>query len=1175
VAAGEGPHFERLFDSPLFAMPRAEGDAWAAFLVIRGAVVPGTPIGVPESWSAWEGHYLFSPGPAAVDETTAQELAQQVYAWLDDAFGKAPSSFGGRALLWLPKSKLPDPAIEPSRVAVPVFTQGGGGSLSANFNPEVGGQLTLSVPGQVLVKPEAEALALRGVGTIAIRFVDSEFPSCGLGVAPNEARLPFTGPYAGALTLEGSLELDRALAAFGTGLHYGHGLATGGTVAQSFPLLPATGTIPYRGSVDPIDPLNREAASRPEAGRLRTLLAPLLAAEAGKALPSSLRAADGRAVGLLPLGGDEGPDGLPAADAGALVFEDVGPGGTAGWVYLAPAGDWAPVVEEKPGDPTAEAELLCGLFGLERLPLRPLGPAGVTDVLRFLPGRPAFAPVFPFPPTSLVDPDETTAKLTNALRTSWVSVVARDGRRSRYLAQPNASPLFANPSPGRDEDGEEEGGAEVLPWHGPAAELAQGPPLPLAPYAGLLDPPGGFPVAELGPFESQVLAAERSRIMLPPTIAAARRRLAAEGADEAEETVTATTPQGFLAEMRGASFTRVTLARSAAGTPDLAFTSPTPELQALLQSNQLMGVITDPTHLGGFDNQADLAEWKLTAAIGQGSTPSDPRNVMLLKFCHGALVDRLASPATWTAPQLFSKFGSGGSEPASLTALSAWLQTYCAEAISQAEDGNELYADFARVVRDAEWQGILVLRAEVGVEGLPDQIRGLAAGLDLSAFDAHHFGATVTPVGSAGGKLQIEGDSSLFGLIDYQLPQFRQNLAAKASPDLPLPLPTDGPFGFKVLQLQARFANSALADFRSRVQLTADELFGSPVRAAYSGQVAVPATAVVLSGSYQRQGTTSTYVFEDRATTTFTLDSDVLRAVAFERVQFNTLSAPPGEAGTLRSRFLVWGALDFAALRGAELGSGRFDAFSYGSAATATEAELGVGLAFSNLQIDLTSPAATPGAVSFALDPANLAFDLAACEARTESLAATFSLQIEGVLLAAAGKRPADYGYLSVSMGTPTAEFEGPWFGLVFKLTMGTPGALVAGAGFDSRMLLGWAATSRIGAEAPAAFCGLQLPGAAPGAKLLSLQGVLKVSIGSLALQREEVSGRPGVHAFVLRLGNVGLTFLGLAKLPPGATINFFLFGDPTGTGSLGWYAAYTKPKDAAAHEGELLEPVR
>ena len=40
------------------------------------------------------------------------------------------------------------------------------------------------------------------------------------------------------------------------------------------------------------------------------------------------------------------------------------------------------------------------------------------------------------------------------------------------------------------------------------------------------------------------------------------------------------------------------------------------------------------------------------------------------------------------------------------------------------------------------------------------------------------------------------------------------------------------------------------------------------------------------------------------------------------------------------------------------------------------------------------------------------------------------------------------------------------------------------------------------------------------------------------------------------------LKILGIAKLPPDATINFFLFGDPGSTGSLGWYAAYIA-KDA------------
>jgi hypothetical protein len=46
-----------------------------------------------------------------------------------------------------------------------------------------------------------------------------------------------------------------------------------------------------------------------------------------------------------------------------------------------------------------------------------------------------------------------------------------------------------------------------------------------------------------------------------------------------------------------------------------------------------------------------------------------------------------------------------------------------------------------------------------------------------------------------------------------------------------------------------------------------------------------------------------------------------------------------------------------------------------------------------------------------------------------------------------------------------------------------------------------------------------------------------------------------------LRLSNISLSFLGLAKLPSSASIDLFLFGDPGGTGSLGWYAAYVETK--------------
>ncbi len=115
-----------------------------------------------------------------------------------------------------------------------------------------------------------------------------------------------------------------------------------------------------------------------------------------------------------------------------------------------------------------------------------------------------------------------------------------------------------------------------------------------------------------------------------------------------------------------------------------------------------------------------------------------------------------------------------------------------------------------------------------------------------------------------------------------------------------------------MLQLQALFENAALTDFRSRIQLTINTLFASPVDTAFGSIGRLPASAAVLRGSYQRQGATAVYVFEQNATTVFTLKSNVLQAVALIRVVFNTLSN--GDDGIVRSRFLMWGTFEFAIL---------------------------------------------------------------------------------------------------------------------------------------------------------------------------------------------------------------------------------------------------------------------
>jgi hypothetical protein len=129
---------------------------------------------------------------------------------------------------------------------------------------------------------------------------------------------------------------------------------------------------------------------------------------------------------------------------------------------------------------------------------------------------------------------------------------------------------------------------------------------------------------------------------------------------------------------------------------------------------------------------------------------------------------------------------------------------------------------------------------------------------------------------------------------------------------------------------------------------------------------------------------------------------------------------------------------------------------------------------------------------------------------------------------------------------------------------MGGPGALASAAGFNSSLLLAWSPASAADDKQYAVFTGLSLPGAAPGAKLLSLQGVFKVSVDSITLSLQSVPDEAATY-YCLRLANIGLKILGIKKLPSDSSINFFLFGDPGGTGSLGWYAAYNATAPQAA----------
>jgi hypothetical protein len=1164
--------FQRLGASRLYEYA-SDGDSagWCALLLGLGEKADADSLGVPASLRDTRGHYLFAPvRPRLATQADVDLLCQTVRQYLDRAFGpRTPLWRFARACLWIPRFEQECLPVFGEPLETYAFAFAGLGSLYAlqtDYVPGLCGELFLTAPKLTRVSATETALTLVDhPGAHRLRFASPRHPNAAPTVAPEQVSIDIGGPYGGCLRAAGVVPLARTLPAFGAGVRYAHGPGES-PVARTYPVLVPSGApvLPYHGTFDPLDLFNDGPATDVAGGLLRTAfsLAPGTTAGAPPVLASWLRRHNGRALRLTPLSGPGVPsaDGGPGAYDAALVLQPCGTGASPA-AYLAPAGDWGVVADDLAPEPL---ELLLGASALETLRLRPWTRGGVFDRLRFVPGRPAYSSGFPYPAVAL-DSVPAGELLDGRERTAWVTAVPGDGTPVTYRSQPEGGQLYASGP----------GGTPVLDFlpTGVALPPAPGFAMPIAPLAGATGPgPTPGEPGELGAWESQVFApARRAQVRSWGRAAGRVPPLAAPGDGDAP--VVATTPQGFLAVLDGGAYRSVTLARSTAG--DVAFLNPDAELAALLTANQLFAVVTNPAHLGAtgaaggptdapaFLNAVEMAGWTFRADVGRGSTATDYRNVLVLKFCQGSLADRVANPAKWTDADDFSLLADSGDRATALNGLSGWLQDFVAAAAAASRAGDTLYDEFARIAASDTWQGVLVLQADVEPAGLPEQLRGLAAGIDADRFLAHHIGITVTPVGvgDTDGGIGVTGPSSLFGLLDYQHPQYRRNTLGGADPDLPVPLPTDGPYGFDVLRLQARFQNAALADFASRVQLTVGELFGSRVAGAYDARGRAPATAVVLRGDYQRQGDTAAYVFHGRHTTVFALDSNVLTSVAVDRVQLDTLTADAGQ-DLLRSRFLCWGKLDFAALAASD--GSPLDVLSFGSGPGTAPTDRNRGLAFSGLAVELNSPAATPAAVSYTFDATRVALDVSTSTARADSLVPGLALQIDALVAESGERTPADLGYLPVTLNVPAMPLTGPWYGVVHKVTMGTPGALVAKAGFDARLLLAWSADGSARSREYPVHAGLHLPGTAPGARTLSVQGVLKLSFDGAALTCDPVAGDPQRRAFVLRLSNLGLKILGFAKLPPDASIGFFLFGDPQGTGSLGWYAAYRKASAAA-----------
>ncbi|WP_431045842.1 hypothetical protein ACQUSR_29840 [Streptomyces sp. P1-3] len=1152
--------FTRYSTSRLFRAQDDTAPGWLGFLAAPSSGKLPDTIPLKDAYAVQDSSFLFATSvPKHLGDLDGFILK------LDSVIATLP---GERHLVWL---RRPDDISGQTVSAMAVDQQGtkvvGGLTAPLIQADNLDQVLALSVENNVTLALDGGRLGLTAQsGNKVLSLTGSSGPS-GAALPVTAAVLSLAGPLRGCFVF--AIALQRTY--LHDGFSWGFQIVTPShtePVSEAVQWLPLAAAdqgagdyLPFTARIDPGDSLNAFAADRTAfffaEGASETRLA------------SYFRTTTGKKVTLVPVTSAAETNAHPAR----LVFTRGIVAGGGRRFQAAPAGDFTLDVDGANG--AGERELLCALDGTEHIGFRPRGTGYEGDRLRFVAGMPAYVPVFPLKSASPVGPPvDPTRLLDSRYLTSWVSAVSAPGAASAagamsYVAQPRGASLY-----GKD--------PVIAPHHpgllgpvDPAITLEDGAAaFPLVPYAGVTigTGAGAMTAAHLVEVEHTVLAPRRraaiatgTRGTAPSKAVAAKE--AAVAADERPRT--ATTPAGVVVTLKpdggwaGIALGQNTLSEGPAGKLSLGFRAPGDKLRQAFQTNGLFLVAANADHLGpatagdgggeapAFHNKINVESWVLEAKVG-ANAPGDYSNVFIVKARKGKLVDLVTTPEAWTQAEDFAWPAiDGRPDGRQLAALSAWLRSYIEDAARHTGDDADYFRAFNALARDENWTGILVLRAEIAK--LPAELAGIRAGVTRpDLFRAHHIGVEMSHLKLTETGPVIDNRSSIFGLIHYADPELT------GSPPIP---PAPGvDYAFRVLTLKALFARTGVQRFSSTVQLTVNQLFGMPVKE-MTGSGGNPYNTLVLSGAFQATGGKPDYSLTTEADTIFRFANDILRRIEVTGVRMATRAT--GQEPV--SAFGFTGFLDFGVPRATRDGRAMpVDLFSYGGPADGDGAATRQGLSFSGL--DLVMSAKSGGSPAFSLETGGIRFDPARSTLRKDSLTQQFALSLKGLEHGDGKRSPAATGFLPVVTDVSTRGLDKqPWYGLRLGVDLGSPGRLAGEVGLAATLLLAWAPSST--AASPELFVGLELPGTGGGTELLSLENVLKLSIGQLrlTLARDKKS-------FLLMLTQIALKFLGLLKIPPSGSTSFYLFGNPQAGGKpsgLGWYAQYAKESKKPTAEAE------
>jgi hypothetical protein len=1173
--------FTRTFIDRLYVAPNT-GDGsrgFVAFLVPLSGTVPNADPELADALSntGYDGFFIFSAvTPPIASVSDAQTFYNRMIAL-------APTS--NRSMLWV--HNINDPANTTADV---MGLQSDGSAILSGLQASIGpqNQLLLNVSNGMSLVLDGTTITIQnppgGSQTAVIGFSGPSGPAT---QAVLTCTLPFTGPQLGCFSFQADIKRASIMvdpqSSTAIGLMLGFQFLFPDTTDNYHAAVPAfypltqpqaaaQDYIQFNINIDPTDPYNTAFPPAPGftaayASRRTTFdFTGIVYGSPTLFLSSCYRTAYGAPLNLFPVVAGTGA--LPAR---LLLCLGENSSDTTAPFYLAPEGDFSIQVDANPN--ANDSFVMCGLQGTEFFQISPQTGTYMGDTLRFLSGCPAYAPGYPYPPASPVGApqDPTAPLLTSTFTTSWATVVPASATKPLYVSQPKGSALFGN-------DGLVAPKFTTLFGHStPSFTFTPDNTtlFPLVPYLGVAggDGSSSFSTQQFADYERLVISPTRRKavgsLSTAATLARSAQALMAGGPGQQ----TITTPSGLLVTLTESNgqmhWDNVLLGQNTDNKVSYAlqFDNPDSTLIEALQTSDLFLVAANSQFLSdgtsSFENTMSIGGWGLQANVGTNAGYGDYRNVMIVKGKKGVLYDPsnaanslVANPNKWTQRDDFSAPtipGGTGPDTGQMINLSQWLQNYFTQAASEASDAaaGAYFAKFNSIATDPDWTGILFLRIDITT--IPGNLSGIVAGVtNMPAFNAHHLVVEISPVRKSGTDASLPHPSTMFGLIYYVDPQFTD-----APPYATLPPTNPGDFDFRLLTLKVLFENTAVKSFESYAQLTMANLFGSPVSS--MGDPTNLYDNVLLKGSFQLTGADPIYNLSSAGDNLFSLDSNIIKRVEITNAVLTTRpSADPTKAISwfgLRG-FIDYFLLSFSTTTDGVPATTNFDLFSFGNLVDGTLT--GQGLSFDNLGISMTYVKATPKVRTFVFNTSAVTFDTGLSTPRDGSLFTNFALDEAVLLSGTADAGPDALGFLPVIPDMRLSGVSGSsWYGLKFLLNLGTPGALAGKANLNAYLLLAWSPGS-MGDDVQASVS-LSLPGTGGGASLISLQNVLKLSIGQLRLAFDTKQ-----TSFLLMFTEIALKFLGLVKIPPSGSTLFYLFGNPKAGGKssgLGWYAMYQKDK--------------